>query len=198
MTHNEATRETAVGETPDPLSRNIQNITGLRARFEQHVNPHQRMVERVTLWLGRPRFFYIILIVVTSWVAFNVAASHLGWQVIDPPPFYWMQGVISTTALLMTTVVLITQNRQGKLDEQRAELDLQLNLLSEQRTAKIVALLEELRRDLPQVPNRLDPEAEALTETADPHVVLTALEFQMEKALEEVSELAEEAKEVAE
>ncbi|HEX5322161.1 MAG TPA: DUF1003 domain-containing protein, partial [Capsulimonadaceae bacterium] len=81
--------------------------------------------------------------------------------------------------------VLITQNRQGKLDAQRDELDLQINLLTEQRTAKIVELLEELRRDLPSVPNRPDPVADALKETVDPHIVLTALEFQLERALDD-------------
>ena len=79
-------------------------------------------------------------------------------------------------ALLTTTIVLITQTRQGKLAEQRAQLDLQVNLLAEQKTAKLIALLEELRRDLPEVHNRHDAEAAAMEQSTDPHAILAALE----------------------
>ena len=79
-------------------------------------------------------------------------------------------------ALLTTTVVLITQTRQGKLAEQRAQLDLQVRLLAEQKTAKLIALLEELRRDLPEVKNRHDAEAAAMEQSTDPHAILDAIE----------------------
>src|SRR5579862_1812378 len=135
-------------ETIDPISRNIHNITGLRAKTEQQVNRHQKMVERVTLWLGRPRFLYGILSAAVAWITLNLIGPHAGFHSPDPPPFYWMQGTVSFVALLMTTVVLITQNRLGKTEEQRDQLELQINLLTEQRTAKIIALLEELRKDM--------------------------------------------------
>lgn len=167
----------------DPLSRNIHSIADLRARFEQQASRHQIFVERVTQWLGRPKFLYAILIVVSCWIVLNLAALRAGLQPIDPPPFSWLQTAVSLFALLMTSVVLITQNRQGRLAQQREELDLQINLLTEQRTAKIIALLEELRRDMPIVPSRVDAEAEAMTETVDPDVVLTALEYKLEQAL---------------
>ena len=64
-------------------------------------------------------------------------------------------------ALLTATVVLIKQNRLAKIEEQRAHLDLQLNLLTEQKTTKLIDLIEELRLDLPMVKNRHDPEAAA-------------------------------------
>lgn len=49
----------------------------------------------------------------------------------------------------MTSVILITQNRQGKLAKRREHLELQMSMRTEQRTAKIIDLLEELRRDVP-------------------------------------------------
>ena len=80
----------------------------------------------------------------------------------DPPPFAWLQGIFSLGALLTATVVLIKQNRLAKLEEPRAHLDLQVNLLAEQKTTKLIDLMEELRRDLPMVKDRNDPEAAAL------------------------------------
>ncbi len=59
--------------------------------------------------------------------------------------------------------------------EQRTQLMLQLNLLSEKKIAKIIALLEELREDIPNMEQRHDPEAEVMKQAADPLTVLEAL-----------------------
>src|SRR5262249_15009922 len=98
-----------------------------------------------------------------------------------PPPFFWLQGTVALSALLMTTIVVTTQSRQTRHAEQRAQLELQVSLLAEAKVAKLIALVEELRRDLPSVPNRVDPVADAMTENVDPHKVMSALEETLEK-----------------
>ena len=175
----------------DLVSQNIDAIAALHAHAERGVSRYQRAIEAATALLGRPLFLYLILAFVTLWVGGNLLAPRLHWPRWDPPPFNWLQGIITLAALLMTTVVLITQNRQGKNEERRAQLDLQVNLLAEQKIAKLIALVEELRRDLPNVQNRHDPEAEAMTASADPHAVLSALEETLEKVEEEIHDLGE-------
>jgi uncharacterized membrane protein len=96
-------------------------------------------------------------------------------EAIDPPPFGWLELTLSFIALLTTTVVLIAQNRQTKLEQQRADLDLQLSLLTEQKVTKVIHLLEELRRDLPMVKDRHDPQALVMQERADTGQVVSAL-----------------------
>jgi uncharacterized membrane protein len=76
----------------------------------------------------------------------------------------------------MTIVILISQSRRSSEAEQRAQLDLQVNLLAEQKVAKLIALLEELRRDIPIVRNRVDQVAEAMEEPVDAQAVLSALQ----------------------
>ncbi|HEY9707208.1 MAG TPA: DUF1003 domain-containing protein, partial [Oculatellaceae cyanobacterium] len=95
----------------------------------------------------------------------------------------WLEHLLSLASLLMSTGILITQNRQEKLAEQRMQLSLQLNLLSEQKIAKLIALLEELRRDLPDVKDRHDPEVEVMKQPADPHVVIEVLEKSLTEEL---------------
>ncbi len=156
-------------------------------------------MEAVAAFLGRPLFLYLTQAVVLLWVVVNLLLRVHGARLYDAPPFPWLQGLIGLGALLLTIVVLITQNRQGKLAERRAQLDLQVSLSSEQKIAKLIALVEELRRDLPSVKNRIDPEAEAMSEAADPHAVLEALEERLEEkleeTLEEAAELVKEAQE---
>jgi uncharacterized membrane protein len=161
---------------PDNLSQNVETLTSLRARAERELTTHQRRIERFTEQIGRPRTFYLIVTFAGVWCGFNALAWHLGVRPFDPPPFAWLQGAVGLGALLMTTIVLITQTRQTQDAEQRSQLDLQVNLLAEQKAAKLIALLEELRRDIPTVENRFDRVAEAMKEPVDPHAVLSALE----------------------
>ena len=75
----------------------------------------------------------------------------------------------------MTITILTTQNRERQSAEERAHLELQINLLSERKIAKLIALVEELRKDMPNVPNRTDVLANQMQEAVDPHAVLNAL-----------------------
>ena len=158
------------------MLQDVESVASIRARAEQRLDRHQRMMEVLTAALGRPRTVYVTLSIVVGWVAFNLLTPKLlGWQRIDPPPFFWLQGMVALSALLMTTLVLITANRQTRNAEERSHLDLQVNLLAEHKVAKLIALVEELRRDLPMVRNRIDREADAMQEAVDPDAMIEAL-----------------------
>ena len=181
----ETPQEEALDTLLDFIDEDIETLVSMRGRAEQEVSHHQRRIERITANLGRPRFLYFILSFVLLWVAANLIFVHLSGIAFDPPPFYWREGLISLCALLMTTVVLITQNRQGKIDDQRRHLDLTITLLTERKVSKLIDLIEELRRDMPMVKDRHDPKAEVMKEMADPDEVLSSYNRAMnETALE--------------
>jgi uncharacterized membrane protein len=163
-------------DLPGNVANNIETIARLRDRAAHGMGVHQRMVEAVARRVGRPRTVYTLVGVVAVWVAYNELAPRLGWRVVDAPPFLWLQGAVALFAALTTTLVLVAQTRQREEQDQRAHLELQLNLLSEQKATKIVALLEELRRDLPDVRDRRDPVAEAMQQEIDPHAVHSAIQ----------------------
>jgi uncharacterized membrane protein len=168
-------------ESEAKVVEDVESVASIRARAEKRLNPHQRMMEVLTAAIGRPRTVYATLSLIAGWVFFNgIAPKLFGWRSIDPPPFFWLQGVVSLSALLIATLVLITANRQARNAEERSHLDLQVNLLAEHKVAKLVALVEELRRDLPMVRDRIDSEADAMQEAVDPDAMLEALERTLE------------------
>jgi uncharacterized membrane protein len=172
---------------PHHVTRSVETLATIHVQAHRKVGRHQRAVEVLTATIGRPQTVYVITAIVAGWVAYNVLApllSHGGWPRLDAPPFFWLQGALCAASLLVTTMVLTTQNRQTRHTEQHAQLDLQVNLLAEQKIAKIVDLLEELRRDMPAVRNRVDPLADAMMEAVDPHAVMSALEDSLKPALE--------------
>jgi uncharacterized membrane protein len=150
-------------------------------REEQKISNSQRLLETVGAFMARPSYLASVVSFIALWLLANALSGLLGFRPPDPPPFVWLQGIVSLAALITTTVVLITQNREAKLEKQRLELELQVNLLTEQKTTKLIRLLEELRRDLPMVRDRHDPEAAALQKPTDPKEVLAALEERRDK-----------------
>jgi uncharacterized membrane protein len=164
----------------DQINQNIEAVLDFYTREDQKISRSQRILERISLFAGQPLFLGLILLFVASWMLADVILRQLGMREIDPAPFFWLQGGLGLGALLTATVVLTKQNRLERLAERRAHLDLKVTLLTEQKTAKLIDLIEELRRDLPNVKNRHDPEAAALQQSMKPDAVLAALDERVE------------------
>ena len=126
-------------------------------------------------------------------MALNAIPFLLGYKVLDEPPFVWLQGAVGLGALYMTVLILTTQRRVDELAGYREQLTLELAILSEQKAAKIIQLLEEMRRDNPLIHNRVDQEAEALSTPADPQAVLDAIKETHEEmiAADEIGTMAD-------
>jgi uncharacterized membrane protein len=169
-----------LGSERDQISQNIEAVLEFYTRADQNISRSQRIVERISLFAGQPIFLGIILLFVASWMLANAILRQVGMAEFDPPPFPWLQAIVGLGALLAATVVLTKQNRAARLAEQREHLDLKVMLLTEQKTAKLIDLLEELRRDLPNVKDRHDPEAAALKQSMNPDQVLAALDERSE------------------
>ena len=161
---------------PNHLDQNIEAITGLKSKSDRDIARHQRVIEKVAEFFGRPVFFFNLLALIVAWITFNSLPSS--WNVVpfDPPPFMWLEKSMGLGSLMMTVVVLVRQNRQEQSAEQRKQLSLHLTLMTEQKVAKLISLIEELRKDLPNVKNRSDLEAEIMQQSVDPHQVINALE----------------------
>jgi uncharacterized membrane protein len=161
---------------PEHVGHKIQTITDLFAEAERRAGKHQLAIERTIDIVGRPATAYVLACLFAGWMLANTLGPRLGFRPVDPPPFSWLQCVTCIAALLMTVAILVTQNRGAKLAQQRSQLDLQVNLIAEEKIAKLIALIEELRRDLPSVKNRKDSLADAMTEAVDLHAVANELQ----------------------
>ena len=160
---------------PAHIEETIQAIARLQDRHRKSATPLQRTVERLTAFIGRTTFVGGLTVVVVLWIVGNTLAPQLKLPAFDAPPFNWLQGATGVLALYITVFILTTQRRENELSELREQLNLELVITSEQKTAKVIQLLEELRRDIPQVQNRVDPEAAAMAQPANPEILLEAI-----------------------
>jgi len=160
---------------PIHIEETIKAIARLHAEHRASATRHHRIVEGVTTLLGRPTFLIALTLFVIVWIGFNTLAPRLGFPALDPPPFAWLSGFSSLSSLYLVVVIVTTQRRDDRLARHRELLNLELAILTEQKTAKAIGLLEELRRDSPHVHDRVDPQAEVMAQPADPQTVLDAI-----------------------
>ena len=163
------------------INENIEAVLDFYAREDGKLSRAQRTLERISCYISDPAFLVFILLFVVVWIGGNLLMLHYSITPFDPAPFHYLQGIIGLGALLTTTIVLSKQDRLSRLEEQRAHLDLKVNLLTEQKTAKIIFLLEELRFDLPNVRNRSDLKAAEFKRAMNPEQVLATLDERVEQ-----------------
>ncbi len=162
-------------DLPPHIEQTVQAIARLHIAHEERATPMQRLVDRLTALVSRPAFIGVIAVIVIVWIAASLALRrYAGWSP-DNPPFPWLQGAAELVALVITTLILTSQRRKDELSELREQLTLELATMTEQKVAKLIALMEEQRRDSPQLADRVDTEAEQMSAPADPETVIEAI-----------------------
>lgn len=116
---------------------------------------------------------YLHLSILIVWVVLNLGAI----PAIPPwdPSFVILAMVASVEAIFLSTFVLINQNRMAELSERRAELDLQISLLNEHETTRLIEMMSALTERL-KVPTPADDELPQLAQNVDPQAVMSQIE----------------------
>jgi uncharacterized membrane protein len=163
--------------SPGPLTgpEAARTTAQLRAEHKHETSASQHTVDCLTAIVGLPAFAAALTISIALWVSANVAARMLGLWVVDPPPFVWLQGAITTGALYVAILILTTQRREEQLSSQREQLLLELAILNDQKSSKIIELLEESRRDNPMIADRIDGGARTMSTPSDHRAVMDAI-----------------------
>ena len=176
MAAPEAARAGEAGEAPavaEVIDRNIEAL--LRRRREQHARTgvQERIADAVTRFAGSMRFVYLHLLVYGLWIVVN-----LGWVPLLPKfdqTFVVLAMVASVEAIFISTFVMISQNRMAAQADQRADLDLQISLLSEHELTKLLTLVTEMARRM-EIPAAQDAELDELGQNVSPERVLDRIE----------------------
>jgi len=155
------------------LERNIRALQQRRAREEEQATFEERLAGGITRFTGSMGFVYVHLAVFGLWIAVNVGIVP-GIQEFDPS-FVILAMAASVEAIFLSTFVLISQNRMAAAADKRAELDLQISLLAEHETTKLVALVSAIAERM-DVRTEVDSEVQELTQDVAPELVLDEIE----------------------
>lgn len=163
---------------PEPGSLNSalrRNIDALRQRREDEARGatrQEKLAEAITRFTGSMSFVFLHLAVFGFWIVVN-----LGWLPLRPwdPSFVVLAMIASVEAIFLSTFVLISQNRMQATADKRADLDLQINLLSEHEVTKLVAMVSDIGKHL-GLHHVATGEVEELKRNVAPEAVLDAIE----------------------
>lgn len=153
----------------------IDSVTAFHLEHYSQASSLQRWIDRLTDRLGQPG---VVLAIILAFLAWSAIAAITTGGAVDQPPFAWLELAGTLTALMVSILILVTQRREDQLAERRAKLTLELALLADRKSSKIIALLEELRHDHPDVADRIDQETDDLAVPADPKAVIEAIDKQ--------------------
>jgi uncharacterized membrane protein len=145
---------------PEPTRTNVERITTLERAQDQQMTAPQRVSTFIAEYAGSVSFVVVQILAVLIWIALNA----LGVANFDPSPFPLLWGLLTFESVLLTAFVLIRQNHMSRKAEHRSQLDLQVNLLSEQAVTKVIQMLERMSTEMGIASRVTDREAKALAE----------------------------------
>lgn len=87
-----------------------------------------RIADTVAAVVGSWRFVLLQSALLATWVIGNAVFGGSAW---DPYPFILLNLLLSFQAAYAAPIIMMSQNRQGEIDRQRAENDYSINIKAE-------------------------------------------------------------------
>lgn len=164
------------GSISTVLDRNINALIERRAAEQKTMSRQERAAEAITNFAGSMLFVYLHAAVFGLWIIINV-----GWLPIVPPfdpSLVILAMVASVEAIFISTFVLISQNRMAAEDDKRADLSLQISLLNEYETTKLIAMISAIADKL-GIETEVEPEEiDEMKKNVPPEVVMEEIDRQ--------------------
>jgi uncharacterized membrane protein len=154
------------------VERNIEALLARHKQDEEKKTLENKVADRVTGFTGSMLFVYIHLALFGGWIIWN-----LGWIGLKPfdPSFVVLAMIASVEAIFLSTFVLISQNRMNAQADKRADLNLQVSLLSEHEVTRLITMVSEIARKM-DIKEAYHPEIEELSKDVQPEKVLDTME----------------------
>lgn len=120
--------------------RNIESVAQLEQSLRRDRTILGRVSDAVTNFVGSILFVIAHVILFVVWFVVN-SSLGMGPDAFDVYPFQLLNLALAVEAVLLSTFVLMSQNRQSAHAEQWAHIGLQVNILAEQEATKMLQML---------------------------------------------------------
>lgn len=161
---------------PDKISRRRRFVHSYEAKALSQRTVWEKFADYITGWSGSIPFLVINVYFFALWIILNIDIIP-GIVAFDPFPFGLLTMIVSLEAIILSVFVLLSQNRSSHRDLIRDELQLQVNLISEEEITKSLQLLAEIREQLGI--KKEDPELTRMLERINTSYIERTLEKQI-------------------
>ena len=143
-------------QTLDEIRRRRKPIRNANIAHRENLSRLERLALTITRRVGTMGFFLIILTWTVAWLAWNLL-SPVELRFDPFPAFVFWLFISNTIQLLLTPLLMVGQNLQGKHAEARAEADFDVNVQSEREIETVLAHLELQNELILEIINQLKP-----------------------------------------
>ncbi len=124
----------------ETVQRRRKAIKSFKAKADAKRSSSDKFADLLTAKFGTVSFLAINVIWFATWISINTGLVP-GVEPFDPFPFGLLTMVVSLEAIILAIIVLISQNREGRVNELREEIELQLNTIAEGELTKLMGLM---------------------------------------------------------
>lgn len=168
-----------VSATPRTVAANIRSVAAMQTALERRRTLVDRIADVIGSFSGSMAFVFIHVFWLSAWFLINTLP--LGVRHFDPYPFILLCMIVSVEGVLLSTFVLMKQNRMQYRADIREQLDLQINLLSEKEVTKTLQLLRAICDRLEIEPSvGYDPELQEMASTTSVDMLAERIETDLE------------------
>jgi uncharacterized membrane protein len=158
-----------------------RSVESVQARHNQKRSLPERIADAVTIMSGSIPFLLINVLLFAVWLILNTKILS-GVKPFDPFPFPLLTTIVSLEAIFLAIFVLISQNRQMKVQDLRQEINLQIDMIAEDEVTKLMTLVRGLYQAL-NIDTSFDPELHEMCEPTDAEAIEKKLQEQMEQPI---------------
>lgn len=130
-------------EVSQAIRQNIATIARLEEEYNRRRSVADRLADRIGDFAGSMTFVLVHVLLIGGWIAVNLGAFPAA-KPFDPYPFMLLGCALSIEAIFLSTFVLIKQSRMSRRGDERAHLDLQINLLAEREMTLMLQMLQSI------------------------------------------------------
>ncbi len=128
--------------------QSIRTVADLERDFMEHERtPAERMGDLLGGFIGSFTFLLLQVLLLAGWLAVNLGLIP-GISPFDKPPFNLLTFIVGVESIFLLTFVLMRENRMRRQSEQRAQLELQVNLLADNKASEILKVLRQISERL--------------------------------------------------
>ena len=102
-----------------------------------------KVADRLTTFFGSFWFLGFNIVLFTLWIFVNLGYVT-GIVAFDPFPFFFLTTGVSLEAIILTIIVLVSQQRQSQVAKIREELDMHVNKIAEKEISKSLSILKKI------------------------------------------------------
>jgi uncharacterized membrane protein len=126
----------------DVFGRFTKGVTGtFKKSIIQGRSFGEKIADKLSEIAGGLTFLILNVLVFVAWIVINEDLVP-GIEAFDPYPFNLLTMAVSLEAIILSTIVLISQRRQDKIDDLRAEIDARIDIMAEEKISKTLELMK--------------------------------------------------------